>query len=101
MGVRTTGGVGESGSPIAYGSAAAIVVALMKRIVQDLFDGLGLAIGVIWTVMAIVRIVRGGSIDLAAGMFFGMLGIPLLYVVVCRILDNRRTRYRDEGSEGR
>jgi hypothetical protein len=98
MGIRTTGGVGESGSPIAYGSAAAIVVALMKRIVQDLFDGLGL---VIWTVMAIVRIVRGGSSDLAAGMFFGMLGIPLLYVVVCRILDKRPTRYRDEGSEGR
>jgi hypothetical protein len=72
MGIRTTGGVGESGSPIAYGSAAAIV-----------------------------RIVRGGSSDLAAGMFFGMLGIPLLYVVVCRILDKRRTRYRDEGSEGR
>ena len=73
----------------------------MKRTVQDFFDGLGLAVGVIMTVLAIVRLVRGGSVDVAAGMFLGMLGIPLLYVVICRILDDRRTRYRDEGPEGR
>lgn len=53
------------------------------------------------TVLAIVRLVRGGSVDVAAGMFLGMLGIPLLYVVVCRILDQWRTRYREEDPEGR
>ena len=53
------------------------------------------------TLLAIVRLVRGGAVDVAAGMTLGMLGIPLLYVVVCRFLDARRTRYRDEGPEGR
>lgn len=73
----------------------------MKRTVQDFFDGLGIAVAVMVTVLAIVRLVRGSSVDVAAGMFLGMLGIPLLYVLVCRILDQRRTRYRDEGPEGR
>jgi hypothetical protein len=73
----------------------------MKRTVEDFFDGLGIAVAVMVTVLAIVRLVRGSSVDVAAGMFLGMLGIPLLYVLVCRILDQRRTRYRDEGPEGR
>ena len=73
----------------------------MKRTVEDFFDGLGIAVAVMVTVLAIVRLVRGSSVDVAAGMFLGMLGIPLLYVLVCRILDQRRTRYRDEGPEDR
>ena len=53
------------------------------------------------TVLAIARLVRGGSVNVAGGMILGMLSIPLLYVLVCRILDQWRTRYRDEGPEGR
>jgi formylglycine-generating enzyme required for sulfatase activity len=34
----------------------------MKRTVQDLFDGLGIAVAVIITVLAIARLVRGGSV---------------------------------------
>ncbi len=73
----------------------------MKRTIQDFFDGLGIAVAVIITVLAIARLVRGGSVNVAGGMFLGTLGITLLYVLVCRILDQWRTRYRGEGPEGR
>lgn len=73
----------------------------MKRTVQDLFDGLGIAVAVIITVLAIARLVRGGSVNVAGGMVLGTLGISFLYALVCRILDQRRTRYRDEVPGGR
>ena len=73
----------------------------MKRTVEDFFDGLGIAVAVIMTVLAIARLVRGGPVNVAGGMILGMLSIPLLYVLVCGILDRWRTRYRDEGPEGR